>query len=164
MLMFCSTLNSRLLLPPSTRPVIGSVGPIVRMSKPRTLYSPPRNSFSKIGSWKVPPIGLMNSSCPREAERHPAVLPPEVDALEHRLVEVRVAAEAGQVDRGREPLAGGREDRLIDGVVDDARRDLADDALAADADEQRVAQERVAREAAPRSWYASLISVTRTCS
>ena len=43
-------LNSRLLLPPSTRPVTGSDGPMLRMSKPRTLYSPPRNSFSKIGS------------------------------------------------------------------------------------------------------------------
>ena len=50
----CSTLNSRLLLPPSTRPVIGSVGPMLRMSNPRTLYSPPRNSFSKIGSGAAP--------------------------------------------------------------------------------------------------------------
>ena len=45
-----SALNSRLLLPPSTIGDPGTVGPIERMSKPRTLYSPPRNRRSKIGS------------------------------------------------------------------------------------------------------------------
>jgi hypothetical protein len=29
---------------------LSACGPMERMSKPRTLYSPPRNSFSKIGS------------------------------------------------------------------------------------------------------------------
>ncbi len=61
----------------------------------------------------------------------PAGLLQVPDALDHRLVEVRVAAEPGQVDRRREALAGRREDRLVDRVVDEARRDLADDALAA---------------------------------
>ena len=53
-----------------------------------------------------------------------------------------------------EPLAGGREDRLVDGVVDDARRDLADDPLAA---RRRAAASRAgtgcARSSAG-SWYA----------
>ena len=56
------------------------------------------------------------------AERQRGVLPPEPDALDDRLVEVGVAAEAGEVDRGGEALAAGREDRLVDRVVDDARR------------------------------------------
>jgi hypothetical protein len=38
-----------------TTPVRGSRGPTLRMSKPRMLYSPPRNSFSKIGSAMVSP-------------------------------------------------------------------------------------------------------------
>src|SRR5712691_12216140 len=49
MLKFCSTLKSRSLLPPSTRPVPGSWGPMLRMSYPRTEYSPPRKIFWKIG-------------------------------------------------------------------------------------------------------------------
>jgi hypothetical protein len=44
-----SAFPRRLLLPPMTRPVAGSRGPTLRMSKPRMLYSPPRNSFSKMG-------------------------------------------------------------------------------------------------------------------
>ena len=90
------------------------------MSKPRTLYSPPRNSFSKIGSSFEPLNGWMYSTCAAHAERHPVVLLQIPDALEHRLVEVGVAAEAGEIDRRGEALAGGREDRLVDRVVDDA--------------------------------------------
>ena len=119
---------------------------MVRMSKPRTLYSPPRNSFSKIGSSVEPVKAWMYSTCAAHAERHPAVLLQEPDAFERRLEEVGVAAEPGEIDRRREAPAGGREDRLVDRVVDEARRDLADDPLAVRADQQRVAQERVARQ------------------
>jgi hypothetical protein len=41
-------------------------------------------------------------------------------------------------------LARWSEDRLVDGVVDVGRHDLADDALAVLPDEQRVAQEGIA--------------------
>src|SRR5262249_49277439 len=81
---------------------------------------------------------------PAHAERHPVVLLDVPDAFDHRLVEVRVAAKTGEVDRRRETLAVGREDRLVHGVVDEARRHLRDDALAALAEEQRIAQERIA--------------------
>ena len=46
-------------------PVNGSAGPIERISKPRTLYSPPRKSLSKIGRTLVSPTGAMNSYWPR---------------------------------------------------------------------------------------------------
>jgi hypothetical protein len=58
-------LNSRLLLPPSTITDPGTVGPTERMSKPRMLYSPPRNSRSKMGSVDVSPIALMYSAAAR---------------------------------------------------------------------------------------------------
>src|SRR5262245_15126843 len=45
-----SALNSRLLLPPRTTNDPGTLGPIDRMSNPRTLYSPPRNNRSKTGN------------------------------------------------------------------------------------------------------------------
>ena len=91
---------------------------MVRMSKPRTLYSPPRNSFSKIGSSFEPVNEWMYSACAAHAERQPVGLLEEPHALDHRLVEVGVAAEAGEVDRRGEALAAGREDRLVDRVVD----------------------------------------------
>ena len=40
-------------------------GPIIRMSKPRIEYSPPRNSFSKMGSCVVLAKAWMYSYCPR---------------------------------------------------------------------------------------------------
>ena len=97
--MACSTLKSRLLLPPSTRPVTGSDGPMLRMSKPRTVYSPPRNSFSKIGSGSEPSNWWMYSTWRANAERHARVLLPEIHALERRLVEADVAAKPGQIER-----------------------------------------------------------------
>ena len=112
--MICSTLNSRLLLPPSTRPVVRSDGPMVRRSKPRTLYSPPRKSFSKIGSSRSVERFRMYSSWPRNAERHAVVLLEERHRLDRRLDELGVAAETGEVDRQPEALAGGRKNRLID--------------------------------------------------
>ena len=78
------------------------------------------------------------------AEIHPLVLFPEVHRLDGRLVVADVAAEPRQIHGKREPLARRREDRVVDRVVDEARRDLADHALAALADEQRVLQERIA--------------------
>ena len=39
---------------------------MVRMSNPRTLYSPPRKNFSKIGSCVVWPYGRMYSVCTRK--------------------------------------------------------------------------------------------------
>ncbi len=146
MLKFCSMLNSRLLLPPSTRPVPGSCGPMVRMSNPRTEYSPPRKSFWKIGSSFEPSMEWMYSPWARMPSDMPRVLTPVPDPLERGLVEVGVAAQAGEVDRGRVADALVGEDRLVDRVVHEARRDLADDALAVRADQQRVAQEGVARE------------------
>ena len=50
-----------LLLPPSTRPVAGSLGPMLRISNPRTLKSPPIVSSEKIGSPNVSPIDSMYS-------------------------------------------------------------------------------------------------------
>src|SRR5437868_4331775 len=64
--MICSTLNNKLLLPPSTRPVFRSDGPIERRSNPRMLYSPPRNNFSKIGNSRSLDRLRMYSSCPRK--------------------------------------------------------------------------------------------------
>src|SRR5262245_42009698 len=66
MLIRYSTLKSRLLLPPMTRPVRGSRGPTVRRSNPRMLYSPPRYRVSKIGSVTVLPYGLMYSPWARK--------------------------------------------------------------------------------------------------
>src|SRR5580765_5882981 len=63
--MTCSTLKRRLLLPPRTRPVLRSEGPMVRRSYPRTEYSPTRNSFSKIGRSRLLDRLRMYSSCPR---------------------------------------------------------------------------------------------------
>ena len=60
------------------------------------------------------------------------------------LMKLRVAAEAGDVERQRVAPARGREDRVVDRVVDVARADLADRPLAPFADEQRVLQERIA--------------------
>jgi hypothetical protein len=57
-----SALNSRLLLPPSTTNDPGTLGPMDRMSKPRTLYSPPRNNRSKTGRKSVLPSGEMYSA------------------------------------------------------------------------------------------------------
>ena len=78
------------------------------------------------------------------ADRHAAVERLELRVLEPRLQEVGVAADAGEVDRGGEALARVREDRVVDRVVDEARRDLADRALAALTQQQRIAQVRVA--------------------
>src|SRR5580765_157887 len=78
------------------------------------------------------------------AERQPAAVLQVHHAFEHRLVVVRVAADTGEIDRRGEPLAGRREDRLIDRVVDVRRHHLADDAFTVRADQQRVGQERVA--------------------
>src|SRR5439155_14130097 len=78
-----------------------------------------------------------------QTERQPVRLVHVPHAFDERLVEVRVAAEAGEIERRGEALAGRREDRLVHRVVDEARRHLADDALAVLADEQRIAQERV---------------------
>ena len=63
-----------------------------------------------------------------------------------RIHEVRVAAEARPIHRQRVARSGGREDRVIDRVVDEARSDLADGPLAALADEQRIREERIAGE------------------
>ena len=80
------------------------------------------------------------------AEREPIVLLPVPHTLDQRLVVVGVAAEARQVDRERVTLARRRRDRIVHRVVDQLRRHLADDALAALSDEQRIAQERIPRE------------------
>ena len=63
-----------------------------------------------------------------------------------RLVEVGVAAQTGQIDRQRVAAPGGRRDRVVDRVVDQAGHDLADDPLAALADQQRIAEIRIARQ------------------
>ena len=52
----------------------------------------------------------------------------------------------GDVERQREAPAGRREDRVVDRVVDVARSDLADRPLAAFADQQRVGEQRIARQ------------------
>ena len=105
----------------------GTVGPIERMSKPRTLYSPPRNRRSKIGS---DVRAARPARCTRPARagrtRSATGVAHEQDAFDPRLVELRVAAQHRQVDRRRQPLAGVREDRVVHGVVDEARHDLAD--------------------------------------
>src|SRR6185369_8886062 len=71
------------------------------------------------------------------------ILTPEVHALDRRLVVADVAPEARKIEGQRQTPARRREDRIVDRVVNDAWRDLADDALAALSDEQRVLQERV---------------------
>ena len=96
------------------------------------------------------------------AERHAAVLLDEPDALDRRLVEVRVAAEPGEVDRRGEALAGVGKIGLSTVLWTKLGDDLADHALAARADQQRIAQERVAREHRRVAGRASLMSVTRT--
>src|SRR5207237_883596 len=83
---------------------------------------------------------------PAHTEREPVGLMDVPDAFDQRLVEIRVAAEPREIDRRREALACRREDRLVDRVVDVRRDNLADDPLARLADEERVAQERIARE------------------
>src|SRR5207249_4454382 len=83
---------------------------------------------------------------PAHAERETAAVLQIGDAFEQRLVVVRVAAEAGQVDRGCDALARGREDRLIDRVVDVGGYYLADDPLPVRTLKQRVGKEGIARE------------------
>src|SRR6185369_3527148 len=78
-----------------------------------------------------------------QTERHARILTPEVHALDRRLVVADVAPEARKIEGQRQTPARRREDRIVDRVVNDAWRDLADDALAALSDEQRVLQERV---------------------
>ena len=126
-----SALKSRLLLPPNTKLVLGSRGPIERMSKPRMLYSPPRNSRSKIGSTcvlTVRPDVIEPARGNRTDVR--MVWRKNPDCLGPRLDELGVAAETGEVARKRQPPTGDREDRIVDGVEDEARHDLADRALA----------------------------------
>src|SRR5206468_8094561 len=81
-----------------------------------------------------------------QAERQAARLLEIPDAFECRLVKARVAPESGQVDRRGVALSCGRKDWLVDRIVDDARRHFTDDALAVLPDEQRIAQERIARQ------------------
>ena len=120
------------------------------MSKPRTVYSPPRNSFSKIGSVVVSRTGAMNCNCPRTPNEVRDVCRQNLIASDGRLVELRVAAEHRQVDRQREPLAGVREDRVVDRVVHEARDHLAHRAAAARANQQRIENERVPLQARQR--------------
>ena len=93
-----SALNNRLLFPPRTTSEPGTVGPIDRMSYPRTLYSPPSNNRSKIGS-------ALGASGRRDVLK----LRPEADGGSRRMAkepdpfqagfdEIRVAAEHRQVD------------------------------------------------------------------
>src|SRR4051812_17661299 len=83
---------------------------------------------------------------PAHAEREARSVMLVPDALDERLVEIGIAAKPREIDRRGESPAVGREDRLVDRVVDVRRDHLADDPLARLADEERVAQERVARE------------------
>src|SRR6185295_14586507 len=64
-----------------------------------------------------PAEGMDVLELPAEAERHPAVLSEVPDALEHRLVEVGIAAQTGQIDRQRIAAPGGRRDRIVDRIV-----------------------------------------------
>src|SRR6185295_7063175 len=62
---------------------------------------------------------------PTHTQRCPGRLLEEPDAFKTRLDVFRVAAQARNVERHREPPTGVREDRIVHCVVDEARRDLA---------------------------------------
>ena len=98
-----SALNSRLLFPPSTRTDPGTRGPIDRMSKPRTLYSPPRNNVSKIGRTRRCDrrYGADVLDLCAEAERDTRRWRKNEDASPRGLMKLRVAAEHRKVDRRR---------------------------------------------------------------
>ena len=68
------------------------------------------------------------------------------DAFEPGFQEVHVAAEARDVDAGRIPPPRRGEDRVVDRVVHEAGRELTDGPPSALADEERVLQERIARD------------------
>ena len=69
-----SALNSRLLLPPSTRPVSGSRGPIERMSKPRMrVLAAQEQRFDDRQDTCVLAIRPDVFDLRAEAERHAAV-------------------------------------------------------------------------------------------
>ena len=93
-----SALNSRLLLPPRTTNDPGTLGPMDRMSKPRTLYSPPRNNRSKTGRNSVRAKRRDVLGQGAEPDRGPRQVAEEENRLASRLVELCVAAKNRQID------------------------------------------------------------------
>ena len=122
MVICSSRLKSRLLLPPSTRPVTGSDGPMRADVESADAVFAAEEQLLEDRQCVEPGERVDVFDLRAHAERQRGVLLPEPHALEHRLVEVGVAAEAGEIDGRREALALGREDRLVDRVVDEARR------------------------------------------
>ena len=116
---------------------------MVRMSYPRTLYSPPSHSRSKIGSTSVPPYAVMVWSCARNPIDVRLRMPHVPDTLDARLIEARVPTQTGQLDTCTVAATRGREDRMIHRVVHDGRSDLANGALPGLPEEQRILKEGV---------------------
>ena len=124
MLIRYSALNSRLLLPPRTMP--GR-----RVARPDGADV---EAADAVFAAEIQPlvnrqhrVCCRTAGCTRagaEAERGPAVERDVPDAFDARVDEVGVAAEPGDVERQRVARAAGREDRLVDRVVDPARRIL----------------------------------------
>lgn len=108
------------------------------------VYSPPRYSVSVIGSVVVAAYRPDVFDLRAETGRQAPVQRLEARELESRLDEVGVATDAGEIDRARQARARVGEDRVVDGVMEEARDDLADSALPAFAEQQRIAQVRVA--------------------
>ena len=97
------------------------------------LYSPPSVRRSKIGRFfwhvlrRVFEAGLRANRpdvfrLGAETERRPRQMALEVNQLEARLEVIGVAAEQRQIDAGGDLLALVREDRVVDRVVNEARR------------------------------------------
>ena len=78
-----------------------------------------------------------------DAERRPGGVPKELHSLDARLVKLRVPAKQRKVDRRRELPTRIREYRVIDGVVDETRRQLAHRATPPCADQQGIEDERI---------------------
>ena len=138
---------------------------MLRTSKPRTLYSPPWTSRSNSGSGSELPQAPDVLGLERGSRTTSGVVCCRNCTYSNRgLKNLVLPPSPGQVDRRREAPAGVREDRVVDGVVHEARHDLADRAgvgrravLAAVGmlfgrrrrralQQQRVLQERVAAD------------------